>query len=127
MVPVRKQSAALPACHDSVDIQPTMYDRGRWYSGGANSETQWYWPPEVGALGARSARVSRHCRFIDETHIDAISARLSSTKVKPTNVQMKLQNKPADPPLMRPCVLATRIYSHIAVITMAKLRAERGR
>lgn len=23
MVPVRKQSAALPACHDSVDIQPT--------------------------------------------------------------------------------------------------------
>jgi hypothetical protein len=32
----------LPACHDSVDIQPTRYDRGRCHSGGANSDTQWY-------------------------------------------------------------------------------------
>jgi hypothetical protein len=38
------------ASQPRVDIQPAEYERNFWYLAGANSLTQWYCPPLVGAI-----------------------------------------------------------------------------
>lgn len=50
IVPHKKVIEQIAACHPVKQSQPTMYDKKRWQLGGDHSETQWYWPPDVGAL-----------------------------------------------------------------------------
>jgi hypothetical protein len=38
------------ASQPRVDIHPAEYERNFWYLAGANSLTQWYCPPDVGAI-----------------------------------------------------------------------------
>lgn len=83
------------------------------------------------------------------TDIDDISANDKTIKLKPKNVQKYDQNKPANPPLVRPCVLELEtnlvssrfkysfssarlssyinMNSHDATNTTVKLMAESGR
>ncbi len=51
---------------------------------GANSDTQWYWPPEVGALlGRVSATLSQDAAsgLSENTYMDAISAMDANTSM----------------------------------------------
>lgn len=66
-------------CHDMDVIHPELYDRHCCHPRGANSDTQWYWPPAVGAI------------------LD-ISARERTTKNWPKEVQIRDQKSPARPP-----------------------------
>jgi hypothetical protein len=50
IVPHRKVMEQIAACQPVKQSQPTIYDKNLWQLGGDHSETQWYWPPEVGAL-----------------------------------------------------------------------------
>jgi len=56
-----------------------MYERNLWQLGGPNSLTQWYCPPDVGALRTVSS-ISCYSRY---SYIDAISAKEATTKPKP--------------------------------------------
>jgi hypothetical protein len=42
--------AGMPVTQPTPALQPTIYERLFWNEGGANSLTQWYCPPAVGAL-----------------------------------------------------------------------------
>lgn len=63
---------------------------------GANSETQWYCPPAVGALEPKSALVDLNLGL---TYMDPISAIDNTTVEKPDAVAMYIYMRPALPPL----------------------------
>lgn len=65
---------------------------------GANSETQWYCPPAVGAL---SPLVPLHDARL-RTYIEAISAILAYTRENPNVTPMKPHINPAVPPSVKP-------------------------
>lgn len=91
-----------------------------WYCGGANSDTQWYCPPVVGALWkvgvgnqVMSVSVQRE-PFGDSvlgTHIEAISAIEVFTKRKPIQQIKNIQIRPAVPPFTSPIV--ETLYQHV--------------
>jgi hypothetical protein len=58
----------------------------RWVFLGENSDTQWYWPPAVGA-------------------IDAISAIEAKTVQYPIQTMKKPQTRPAGPPFNKPKIV----------------------
>ena len=64
----------IAACQPVKQSQPTMYDKKRWNRGGDHSETQWYCPPDVGALSPIVSTMEMIISPDDATHMEAISA-----------------------------------------------------
>jgi len=64
MVPHKKVIEQIAACQPVKHSQPTMYDKKRWYLGGDHSETQWYCPPDVGALRPMISMSHRYDRVV---------------------------------------------------------------
>ena len=62
-------------CHDIIESQPEQYDRAFCHLTGAYSETQWYWPPAVGADDASSASESTTWELVNHGMPKAISSR----------------------------------------------------
>ena len=56
MVPVNHTPAVRLAIQPRTALQPVIQLRKTEYLGGASMKTQWYCPPEVGAIDANSAR-----------------------------------------------------------------------
>ena len=50
--------AVMADCQPVKVSQPTTYDKKRSTRAGANSLTQWYCPPDVGALIAALVRIA---------------------------------------------------------------------
>lgn len=73
--------------------------------GGANSDTQWYYPPDDGA-------------------IDAISAREAVTGIVKTHVTMYSQTVPARTPLISENVPVENMASQVAMITQVRPRID---
>jgi hypothetical protein len=84
-VPQRKPPDAFPACQESVETQPVMYDRNFWQLGGANSETQWYCPPLVKVLATLK---TRSIETYQVGAIELISAKLAMIKPYPNMTQI---------------------------------------
>jgi hypothetical protein len=87
--------AGTPAIQPIVDDQPTAYESGFCRDGGANSDTQWYWPPLFGA-------------------IDAISAMEAMRPIMKNHTAIVVHMMPAVPPFRRPGQLASSVHSHVA-------------
>lgn len=81
-----------------------------WCLRGANSDTQWYWPPLVGALRDGEKMMCwivctrRVLRQVGDAYMEAISAMDRLTSMKPVQQMKYIQIVPAVPPLMRPMV-----------------------
>lgn len=82
-----------------------MWLRNFWCFLGANSETQWCWPPTVGALlMKRLAHCISNVHFIQGAHIEPISAREVFTQWNPIHAKKNIKRSPAVPPSTRPMV-----------------------
>jgi hypothetical protein len=116
IVPHKKVMEQIAACQPVKHSQPTIYDKNLWQLGGDHSETQWYWPPEVGALlEGWSMMYLFPWKRVAQTYIEAISAIERYTKEKPTNTMRNAQITPAVPPLVMIVVRVVSITSHVAI------------
>lgn len=118
---------------------------------GANSDTQWYCPPAVGALESirqqlqdiymncplriRNAATSKKQRSKgkgkekekETTNIEATSANDAIMHSAPTMTPVVIQISPAVPPLMSPYCAASKTLSHVDCSTMTKPTMEMKR
>jgi hypothetical protein len=98
-----------------------------WYFLGANSETQWYCPPEVGALESPRSESLYRSAAVWTTYIEAISAMDVLTAKNPIQATRYIQIMPAVPPLMSPMILVPKMVSYEAIRIMEKPKMETKR
>lgn len=111
-----------------------------WCCRGANSETQWYWPPVVGALGCiqiswqlMSTSTNDFLRnsgdegYYMATYMEPISAMEVLMKPNPTQQMKNIQMRPAVPPFPRPNWDTLIATSHDAMRIMEKPNMDTNR
>jgi hypothetical protein len=59
IVPVKSPDDDMMACHPVNCNQPVTYPRNFWEDAGAKIDTQWYCPPDVGAMETISESVMK--------------------------------------------------------------------
>jgi hypothetical protein len=139
-VPAKKAVLAAPVCQPRTQSQPanqlalqlsnnsnsvdgpTMKLKNFWYFLGANSETQWYCPPEVGALHtviSIHVRLEGNCR--PKTHMEAISAIDVFTAIKPAHATRNVQIMPAVPPLISPMIDVLLVISIHTILDFTRV------
>lgn len=67
IVPVTYPPDATSACHPVRVSHPVRYPRNFREEGGASMDTQWYCPPEVGAMETSSESVAKTERVPAQT------------------------------------------------------------